>query len=708
MSMSTDAVTDGRLLAIDEIVGIFGHSSSCQATTQTTLVPRIPLHPDVRNFALDLFRRHIPLAQVQIECRDYAEKKWGNRAGDGVHRFRFTAKETTSLYRSLRSEMCIGQGTLAEDNLHKWFRPHKPEPPSAALSEALVYYQPHVPGKTERFELVLSTPEQRKLAWKYGHKKIVLMDGTFGVCSARILLFILMAIDEANHGIPIAFMLFTAKQGHKAVHASYDGSVLQGLLSRFKIAMGTNKEGETFTIAIGMTDNDPREHHALRSVWPEIFLMLCLFHMSQAWRNGLNTHLRVVPKGDARKQVRARIGKLLRRLLKEITDYNQAVTAYNDEVVHFRQMAESTIEIPKKQAQGALSFLTYLQDYLKDYTFWRTWSAASAVEAAARLNIPINTIPRTTNHLESFNGRLKHKYFQPYLKSGRLPRIDVYVLTLVKDVIPTILAERIERQTIENYRQSLTTTPGPRPAKRISTTVEASAERSAEPAVATGHSHKSTIPEPDLSILECDTDGDQEDEIDLEDEAVNVPELLLVRAEEDTASIAEGNDVQLPQPETGSPNDAHHDWEWDMVSEHALEDDDIICDLSIDTFVEMPHSLAQQPSESTSNILGELYEEHNAERAVQNAQMVAWRQLMLAQDESAKYLKELLGLGMSWPRLQEFMSDSIVARIRRTPAQVLNISAKRAADTEADTPAPKRVRFDRQIKEARKESHGMR
>lgn len=706
-------MTANRLLVIDEIIGSFEHSSSCQATTQTTLVPRVPLHPELRDFALGLFRRHVPLAQVQIECRDFAQKKWGSRSGDENYRFQFTAQETTSMYRTLRCEMSIPRRSQVEDNIDKWFRSENPQPPITALSDALIHYQPHIPGQTERFELVLSTLEQRELAWRYGHKNIVLMDGTFGVCTARILLFILMVIDERNHGIPIAFLLFTAKQDAKAVHASYDRTILQALVSRFKNAMGSNHNGETFAFSVGMTDNDPREHHALRSQWPDIFLMLCLFHMSQAWRNALNDHLRVVPKGDPRIHVRRRIGKLLRRLLKEITEYNIAIAAYNSEVLYYRSQEQSVIEVVRKQALGALSFLSYLQDYLKDRAFWCTWSAASAVEAATRLNIPINTVPRTTNHLESFNGRLKNRYFQPYLRSGRLPRLDVYVMTLIKDVIPRILAERIERENFMEYRQTLTTSAGPRPAKRIGTTSGANLPATVEPPTRPETiQHISDAPTVDLDFLERDVEGDADDE--LEEPLAKDPDLLQLEEGTDDAVMA--SNPELPQKE-GAAGD-----EWDYASEHALDEEDIVGDLEVTNEDELPFTLAQAPSTSTADALAELQRERAAQEqrdaaaelatSIQNQRMVAWRQLMLSQDESAKYLRELTQLGMKPSQLQEFMSDSIVRRMRRTPAQVLEADIdsepKRHAEDEANTQAPKRAKFDTQLKEARKESYGFR
>jgi hypothetical protein len=43
-------------------------------------------------------------------------------------------------------------------------------------------------------------PAQRAAAYKYGHEGLILLDGTFNVSDKRLLLFILMVIDESWKG----------------------------------------------------------------------------------------------------------------------------------------------------------------------------------------------------------------------------------------------------------------------------------------------------------------------------------------------------------------------------------------------------------------------------------------------------------------------------------------------------------------------------
>lgn len=58
-------VLDPRLLTIDEISGIFDHGVQCQELIKMSRNPHIPLHPDMREYALSLLRQNILLTQLQ-------------------------------------------------------------------------------------------------------------------------------------------------------------------------------------------------------------------------------------------------------------------------------------------------------------------------------------------------------------------------------------------------------------------------------------------------------------------------------------------------------------------------------------------------------------------------------------------------------------------------------------------------------------------
>ncbi|KAJ7483905.1 hypothetical protein B0H11DRAFT_1722928, partial [Mycena galericulata] len=455
--MTLDPKSD--ILTVDEIVGNFTHSAECLGLTEMDKNPPIPLHPELRAYALSLLRIRVPLSQLRQLCRAWAQKKWDSAIGDSSFRYVLNDHETTSLYRTLARERGIAQAP-AQDNLDSWFRSDNPSPPDPRLTASCLAYTPCIAGEADsRFTLILTTPEQRLLAWRYGHKKQVLMDLTFGICSGRVLLAILLAIDDENHGVPIAAILFSARKTANAVHADYNKQLLKAVLAQWKAGMGTNSAGEEFEMTVASTDNDPRERYGLQQNWALAYLLLCIFHTWQAWRNGLNKHLAVIPKGDDRQEIRRRLGKFLMRLLKEITDYEEAIAAYNSELAYFKALSKKRDNISKLKSKGGIAFLTYLQSYLRVRAFWESWSLAGAVEAAKRMGVPVSKVARTTNHLESFNGRLKGKYFKHHQHSGRLPRVDHWVLIYITEALPAFFAEWTERRERAKYYSSMRHAP---------------------------------------------------------------------------------------------------------------------------------------------------------------------------------------------------------------------------------------------------------
>ncbi|KAG1783665.1 hypothetical protein EV702DRAFT_1040200 [Suillus placidus] len=87
------------------------------------------------------------------------------------------------------------------------------------------------------------------------------------------------------------------------------------------------------------------------------------------------------------------------------------------------------------------------------------WSPAGVAEAARHLGVKPEHVPCTTNHLESFNGRIKHHYFHAYQHSGQLPHLDVWILTLILKVIPAFFQELAVKEVQTQYFLDMRHTP---------------------------------------------------------------------------------------------------------------------------------------------------------------------------------------------------------------------------------------------------------
>ena len=226
--------------------------------------PRIPLHPEIRQHALELVKLSVPLTQLQQCYHDFAQDRFGDVAGDTHYRFILSDHKTTSLYHTIFSQMGIKQHSAAEENLNLWFRAQKPQPPHPGMSELCLYYQPCEDDDNGQFIIIISTPEQQAMAWQYGHNNLLLLDGMFGVNSARSLLVIGMVIDAEQKGIPVVFIHFTTRKSTIAAHADYHSNLLEDLLLKWKHGMGKNPaDGDDFDIRVVLMDNDTQEHKGI-------------------------------------------------------------------------------------------------------------------------------------------------------------------------------------------------------------------------------------------------------------------------------------------------------------------------------------------------------------------------------------------------------------------------------------------------------------
>ncbi|KAF8868349.1 hypothetical protein BD779DRAFT_1808345 [Infundibulicybe gibba] len=616
---------DGDLLVFNEISGILDHNAACIEQIQMSRDPIIPLHPELRAHALSLLRTHTPISRVRSLCRDWATERWGITPGDTTHRYILREYESTSLYRSLRQEAGIPTQSKAVENLDQWFRKENPQPPQELLTESLMYYQPIGPGLSDRLALILSTPRQQELAWQYGHKKQLLMDGTFGVCSTAILVFFLMVIDDRNIGIPVATIIFTPKKDAKAAHASYDNKILEQLLGAWKQSMGVNSNGETFQVAIANTDNDTRERAALEKIWPGLHLILCMFHTWQAWRNGLNRYLACVPRGEARQEVRSRLGRFLMHLLKDITEYPVAQDAYNQELIYFQKLGESDSAIRKKQSQGALAFLGYLKSYLAVPAFWASWSMAGVLSAAKILGIPPEIFPRTTNHLESFNGRCKSKYFDPYQHSGRLPRLDNWVLLLISRVFPDFFREYDERRRMADHYT------------RMRTMVPAATHSDSD---TSNQSTSSNMIPRDSTAITMALDADVEHTMlqELSDDEMYEISTSDPDVDMDSSVDAPHNPLEPELFQIASNHGSDSDFD------QALDESEILPNLPADMSIEIPYSPNQGllPSSPNQNFF-DLQDPPGPIHGC-NAEVIAYQSVLEVEDRLAACLRNLIAV----------------------------------------------------------------
>lgn len=196
-------------------------------------------------------------------------------------RYNLVGHDYQTLHRKYCQERLGFDSTRAPQyNLDDWLNKDSPHY-RMDLATAIFFYSART-QRNEKLKVCISTPDMDRASWKYAHGRQILLDGTFGVVSSRMLLFIAMGVDEHGKGIPLAFFLFSAPAGSQATHAGYDTEILRELLQSWVSHLG-QEGGKAFAPVVAITDTDTKERSALLQVWPGIWLILCKFHVRQCW-----------------------------------------------------------------------------------------------------------------------------------------------------------------------------------------------------------------------------------------------------------------------------------------------------------------------------------------------------------------------------------------------------------------------------------------
>ncbi|THU96489.1 hypothetical protein K435DRAFT_664429, partial [Dendrothele bispora CBS 962.96] len=379
---------------VSRIVGILGHNEDCKKAKMHRL-PSIPVHPHVYEVALDQLKKGSPITAIQrLNIQMYEQEEYRGQKEDKLsHNWRYLieVKDHCTLYRKLAASYGLNIRRAPQYNLDNWINgpegpgpfDHLPSNVQKLIREAIFHYEP-IAKRGDILKVYISTPEMDEAAHKYVHNGQLLLDGTFGVASSQILLFIAMGIDEQRKGVPVALFLFSAPPDAKATHANYDTSILTEML--FSWLRHMIRKFAVFAPVAAITDNDARERAALLAVWPEIILILCKYHAHERWIN-------------SRKQ------KIKGLQLLDTIDYDIALGYLHAERLYLENLQSQGLG--GQAVNGGIKHIDYFISNWMPTALWKSWSLYNRTAAANILKIPVEGVLTTTNHLESFNCVLK-------------------------------------------------------------------------------------------------------------------------------------------------------------------------------------------------------------------------------------------------------------------------------------------------------------
>lgn len=279
---------------------------------------------------------------------------------------------------------------------------------------------------------------------------------------------------------------------------------------------------------------------------------------------------------------------------------------------------------------------------------WLQWSRAGVIQVTNKLGVPESKIPRTNNHLEVHNSHLKHGYFVHHQHGGQLPRVDVWVLVLVTEVVPDFFFRRDNERALEVHRAWLRTAPAE--------------HHTLSPSTLSDQSHLSPYFRSAAKVPDCAADLNlMEFESQLVYSMINNPPTPAAQLEKADDLVPETPDVTSDTATASAsvtPNNS-----FDMWLDVALDSSQICPDLSYSDHIlpsnassstsGSPGSLSSgSPAPSPSNLLCELPQAD----LYSNRRAILMQELLLANDQCADILCSLRLLNVDSGTLAPFVS----------------------------------------------------
>jgi len=283
------------------------------------------------------------------------------------------------------------------------------------MEKQMVVYQP--------FILVLMSPAQERLLWKYGNHRCIQMDSTFNITRSKFSTFTLIARHPDGFYMPCAFFITSDERQETIVYC------LQVIRDR----INRKYPGDTWCPSTFMVDCCWPETNAIKQVFPKARVVWCQFHVFQAFNRNITSKLAEKQGEKASIAISQKEGgqikKMLWKLVKETFEDDDAWDKAYTGVLEFCDRKQK--EIDKKFGDAAWTTWRSFRNYLE--THWGRHRKLWARHFRSGLTYGMQ---ETTGSIESFHGRWKARLTADGKGDIRSRRMDWLIHHLQHEIIP--------------------------------------------------------------------------------------------------------------------------------------------------------------------------------------------------------------------------------------------------------------------------------
>ncbi|RIB19246.1 hypothetical protein C2G38_2036221 [Gigaspora rosea] len=431
--------------------GYMEHSEACHRALPKKDTPTLRVNCEIRDMTELLVRANTSIKDIISWNQHFIRKKLTGRTTLKEQNFLVTIYDIKDARRWIKTEKQwpINVNRSVDYNLEGYFGDGAQDPD---LSNSVIYFEKRK-HRHDHICLVLATQDQISLAWQYGHEKYIILDDSFETGNKKLLLYVIMVVDEQNKGIPVGYLLYSRPNNFYMMEANdHKYTILKKLLIEYKKRLNVNGNSHEFTPRIAII-GDFRERNVVSEIWNGIDLLYSPHKVRQCWETKADEFLSMRSSNEAiecRQALRNELTNLFNILERasesemriQIQEVERRATERHAEA--FNNKVDTMI---LSLYNGQCEFLKYLRtNWINDI---KMWSFNNRSRAADKIGVDINTW--LSDYREGFQIQFNSNRMLRFQQKGHLLRLDVLSLLLLKFITPICDLQRKLWNYVETF-----------------------------------------------------------------------------------------------------------------------------------------------------------------------------------------------------------------------------------------------------------------
>ncbi|CAG8689520.1 16303_t:CDS:2, partial [Dentiscutata heterogama] len=444
-------VTNGKYRRVH---GYMEHTEACHRALPKKDTPTLRVNCEIKDMTELLVRANTSIKDIISWNQHFIRKKLSGRTTLKDQHFLVTIYDVKDARRWVKTQKQwpINMNRSVDFNLESYFGEGAQD---TDLSNSVVYFEKRK-HRHDHICLVLANEEQLGLAWSYGHEKCIILDDSFETGNKKLLLYVIMVVDELNKSIPVGYLLYSRPNNSYVMEENnHKYIILKKLLIEYKKRLNNFKGNfQEFTPRIAIIGNfrEPIERIVVSEIWNGIDVLYSPHKVRICWETKADEFLFMGGSNEAI-ECRQILRNELTNLFNELERASESEMQAQIQEMERRAMERHAEAFNNKTLlslyNGQCEFLKYLRtNWINDIEI-KMWSFNNRSRAAGKIGVDLNTW--LLDYQEGFQIQFNSNRMLRFQQKGHLLRLDVLSLLLIKFITPICNLQRQLWNYVETF-----------------------------------------------------------------------------------------------------------------------------------------------------------------------------------------------------------------------------------------------------------------